>query len=182
MASAFIVVDTYFLAQVEDLPKWEDRFDLLVKDLAVELGPHFAWSESAASTDVDIVYVLYPPNHHNRIVEEQALRGYLTSRTGDVSNVHVFVVGRNPRGEKVETEDVMAVVDKQCTAYGVKGAAFRVLRPEDLDDHVRKSLGRLHKRRQVGVSTQPEDSALAPSSGVTKRIYPSSPAYESGDL
>lgn len=182
MSSAGIVIETHFLAQVEDTARWEERFDLLVNELGEEYGSYFLWSGGSATADVDIVFVLYPPGHHQRIVTDRVLENYISTRAGRLTHVHVIVIGRNSKNVKVRISDVVDIVNAQCIPCGVKAEAFRVLRPEELDDEVRKTLVRLHTRRQGGTPPPPDELSLAESSGVTNPGYSPRPPYESSDL
>lgn len=182
MTSAAIVLDTHFLAQVADAARWEERFDVLVSELCEEYGPYFLWSDGSTTADVDIVFVLYPPGHHQRMVTDRVVEGYLSTRAGRLAHVHVIVFGRNSRDEKVQASEVVDIVNAQCNTSGPKAAAFRALRPEDLDDEVRKTLVRLHTRRQGGVPRPPDELPFAESSGVTNPGYSPRPPYESSDL
>lgn len=182
MSYASIVLDTHFLAQGEDTARWEDRFDLLVNELREEYGPCFDWSGSSTSADVDIVFVLYPPGHHQRVVVDRVLEDYISNHAGPLAQVHVIVIGRNSKDAKVQTSDVVALINAQCSPLGMKANATRVLRPEDLDDAVRTTLVRLFTRRQGGAPRPPDELPLAESSGVTKPSYSPRPPYESSDL
>jgi GAF domain-containing protein len=182
MSSASIVLDTRFFAQVEDAARWEERFDLLVSELREEYGPCFDWSSSSASNEVDIVFVLYPPAHHQRVVADRVLEDYISTRVGQLAQVHVIVIGRNSKDAKVQTSDVIDLVNAQCLPHGMKADATRVLRPEDLDDAVRTTLVRLFTRRQGGSPRPPDELPLAENSGVTNPSYSPSPPYESSDL
>lgn len=181
MSSAAIVIDTHFLAQVEDTARWEERFDLLVRELCEEYGPYFQWSASTTA-DIDIVFVLYPPGHHQRMVTDRVLENYVLSNAGRLAYVHVIVIGRNSKNAKVRASEVVEIVNIQCIPCGVKAASLRVLRPEDLDDEVRKTLVRLHTRRQGGTPRPPEELPLAESSDVRNPGYSPRPPYESSDL
>lgn len=182
MSSASIVLDTHFLAQVEDADRWEDRFDLLVSELREEYGPCFDWSTSPTSADADIVFVLYPPGHHQSVVIARALEDYISTHAGQLTHVHVIVFGRNSKDAKVKISDVIDLVNAQCIPLGMKANAARVLRPEELDDAVRPILVRLFTRRQGGASRPPDELPLAESSGVTNPNYSPRPPYESSDL
>lgn len=182
MSSAAIVLDTHFLAQVEDTARWEERFDLLVSELGEEYGPYFQWSGGRTIADLDIVFVLYPPGHHQRMVTERVLENYVSARAGRLAHVHVIVIGRNSKSTKVRASDVVDIVNDQCIPCGVKAAAFRVLHPEDLDDDVRKTLVRLYTRRQGGTPRPPDEFPLAENSGVANPGYSPRPPYESSDL
>lgn len=181
-SAAGIVLDTHFLAQVEDTSRWEERFDLLVSELVSEYGPYFFWSEGPTSTEVDIIFVLYPPGHHERMVAERAIERYVLSRSGRLAQVHVIVIGRNSKEANVQASEVIDIVNDQCIPCGVNAAALRVLRPEDLDDDVRKTLVRLYMRRQGGIPRPQTELSLAESSDVTNLRYSAIPPYESSDL
>ncbi len=182
MSSASIVLDTHFLAQVEDAARWEDRFDLLVSELREEYGPCFFWLGTNPSADLDIVFALYPPGHHHRVVVDRVLEDYISTQAGRLAHVHVIVIGRNSKDAKVQTSDVVDLVNAQCIPLGVKADATRILRPEELDDAVRTTLVRLFTRRQGGVPRPPDELPLAESSGVTNPSYSPRPPYESSDL
>lgn len=182
MISASIVLDTHFLAQIEDAARWEDRFDLLVSELCEEYGHGFAWSGSSTSADVDIIFVLYPPSHHQRVVVDRILEDYLSTLAGALPLIHVIVIGRNSKDAKVQNSDVVDLVNAQRIHLGMKADASRVLRPEELDDPVRKNLVRLYTRRQRGVPRPPDELPLAESSSVTNPSYSPRPPYESSDL
>lgn len=182
MSSASIVLDTRFLAQVEDSAKWEDRFDLLVSELREEYGPRFFWPGTNTSADLDIVFVLYPPGHHQRVIEDRVLEGYISTHAKRLAQVHVIVIGRNSKDAKVQISDVVDLVNAQCIPLGVKADATRVLRPEELDDAVRTTLVRLFTRRQGGVARPLDELPLAESPGVTNPSYSPRPPYESSDL
>ena len=181
MSSASVVLDTRFLAQVADAAIWEDRFDLLVNELREDYGPWFDWSGRSTSADVDIVFVLYPPGHHQRVVGDRVLEDYISTLAGPLVQVHVIVIGRNSKDAKVQTSDVVDLVNAQCP-LGMKANANRVLRPEELDDAVRTTLVRLFMRRQGGAPRPPDELPLAQSSGVTNPSYSHRPPYESSDL
>lgn len=178
--SAAIVLDTHFLAQVEDAARWEERFDLLVRELCEEYGPYFLWSDSSGKTD--IVFLLYPPGHHQRMVADRVLENYVSSNLARLFHVHVIVIGRNFQNATVRPAEVVDIVNLQCIPSGVKAASFRVLRPEDLDDEVRGTLVRLYSRRQGGMPRPSDNLPLAESSDVTNPAYAPHPPYESSDL
>lgn len=182
MSFASIVLDTRFLAQVEDTARWEDRFDILVNELREDYGPCFNWWDRSTSTDVDIVFVLYPPSHHKRVVVDRVLEDYISTYAGQLAQVHVIVFGRNSKDAKVQTSDVIDVVNVQCIPLGMKADATRVLRPEELDDAVLTTLVRLFTRRQGGALRPTDEVPLAESSGVTNPSYSPRPPYERGDL
>lgn len=182
MSAISIVLDTRFLAQVEDSVRWEERFDLLVSELREEYGPCFVWQGARTSADVDVVFVLYPPGHHERVVVDRVLRDYISTHAGRVAHVHVIVFGRNSKDAKVQTSDVVDLVNTQCLPLGVKADATRILRPEELDDAVRTTLVRLYTRRQGGALPPSDDLPLAEGSGVTNSSYSAHPPYESSDL
>lgn len=181
MSSAAIVLDTHFFAQVEDAHKWEDRFDMLVNELRSEYGPFFVWSTDAP-VSIDVLFILYPPSQHERMVADRILQKYLSSNHERLSHVHVIVVGRNSKYAKVVASDVVEIVNLQCIPSGVKADSLRVIRPEELDDRVRASLVRLHTRRQMGVPPVAADSLLSEDTGVASPAHRPSPPYESSDL
>ena len=181
MSFAFIVLDTRFLAQIEDAGRWEERFDLLVNELREEYGPSFYWADTGASPDTDVLFLLYPPAHHERVVAQRILESFVHAHPGRITQVHVIVIGRNSRDAKVNTSDIVDLVNAQCIPHGLKAEATRVLRPEDLDDAVRATLVRLLTRRQGGAPPSPNEVTLADSPGVTSTSLPR-PPYESTDL
>lgn len=182
MSSTSIVLDTHFLAQVEDTARWEDRFDLIVSELREEYGPFFEWSFGGTFTDADIVFILYPPVHHQRVVADRVLEGYILPHAGQLARIHVIVIGRNSKDAKVRAADVVDLINNQCIPSGIKADADRALRPEELDDAVRTTLVRLFTRRQGASSRLTDELPVAEGSGVSNPNYSSRPPYESGDL
>lgn len=181
MSAVTIVLDNHFLAQVEDSGRWEERFDVLVGELCQEYGPCFLWSAGSAF-DVDIIFLIYPPGHHERMVRDRVLESYVLQNSTRVTHVYVIVIGRNSKKVNVQAADVVNIVNAQCIPHGVRAGSLRALRPEDLDDEVRKILVRLYTRRQRGAPNAPVNSPLSESSDVTNPGYALRPAYESSDL
>lgn len=140
-----IVVHTQFLAALAETKPWEDHFDVLIGDLANEYENAFFWA-SPGSTEVDALFLLYPPGQHSRIVEHRVLEAYLKQKSMQVHTLCVIAVGRSPRGDKVLLDDVIDLVNDQCLGY--KTLALRLHSPESLDSEVRHELVRLHMRSQ----------------------------------
>jgi len=182
MSFASIVLDTHFLAQVEDSARWEERFDLIVSELREEYGPFFEWSVSGISADADIVFILCPPAHHQRVVTDRVLEEYIRPHVGKLDRIHVIVFGRNSKDAKVKASDVIDLINDQCLPVGIKAEGGRVLRPEELDDAVRTTLVRIFTRRQGTNSRLTDELPFVEGSGVSNPSYSSRPPYESGDL
>lgn len=181
MTSAAIVLDYFFLAQVEDGGRWEDRFDLLVEELREEYGAYFVWPHGSDS-EVDILFLLYPAAHHDRMVSDEVLAAYVASHSGRFAQVHVIVIGRNSRVARVSPSDVIAIVNEQCIPYGVKVGHLRALRPEDIDDEVRAVLVRLHTRRVGGGMPQLADQPRSEDPDLLSTDHPLRPPQERIDL
>lgn len=181
LTSAEIVLDTHFLAQLGDASKWEERFDILVDELREQYGPYFLWSNTPRG-NVDILFIMYPPSEHRRMVTDRIVEDYISTRPGTLSRVHVIVIGRNSKDSKVDASDVVDIVNSQCIPCGVKADPMRVARPEDLDDQVRATLVRLLTRRQQGAPRVPIDALLSESSGAVHASNSLRLPYESSDL
>ena len=181
MTSPAIVLDTLFLAQVEDGSRWEERFDLLVGELRGEYGSYFAWAQNA-TVDVDILFVFYPPSHHERVVADGALGAFIAANTNRLAHVYVIVIGRNSKAARVGAADVVRLVNDQCIPHGVKAYSLRALRPEDIDDEVRAVLVRLYTRRTGGVVPEVSDQVQLDDPEMLRTGYPSQPAQERSDL
>ncbi|WP_139833291.1 hypothetical protein [Microbacterium sp. LEMMJ01] len=181
MTPISIVIDTLFLAQVEDPTRWEERFDLLIDELRKELGPNFFWP-STATSELDVLFLLYPPGQHERMVTDRVIEAYVSANLARLKHVHVIVIGRNSKSTKVTAADVVEVVNTQCIPQGLKAASLRALQPEDLDDDVRAVLFRTYSRRQGVAGPIVAEATSAEGSDVMSTDYSLRPLYESIDL